>query len=581
MFRKVLVANRGEIAVRIMRTLREMGIASVAAYSDADRDALFVEHADEAYRLGSAPAPESYLNGDAIIAIALQAGAEAIHPGYGFLAENAAFAHAVERAGLVFVGPSPRAIQILGDKVEARRAVRALDVPVVPGTEGPVATLDEALSFAREAGYPVAVKAAGGGGGRGIRVVAGPQGMAEALERARREAEAYFKNPEVYLERYFPNPKHVEIQVLGDRSGHLVHLGERDCSIQRRHQKVIEETPSPAVDRDLRARMGEMALRAARSVNYSSAGTAEFLLTEDGTFYFLEMNARIQVEHPITERVTGVDIVREMLLAAAGEPITVRDDALDLDGHAFEVRVNAEDPSQAFRPTPTTITRYHQPGGTGIRMDSGVYQGYTIPEYYDSLIAKVIAWGRDREAARLRMLRALREYRIEGPATTIAFAEAVLRHPVVIEGCAGTAFVETNLAALERSMRARLPALTAPEEPLVRGPERSFDVEVNRKLFHVRVTERQPQREARARKQAASRGRAATAGAALLSPMHGTVITVKKNRGDSVEQGETVFIIEAMKMENEVPAQRSGTITSIEVKVGDTVETDQRMAVID
>ena len=583
-FRRVLVANRGEIALRIIRTLREMGITSVAAFSDADRDARFVEEADEAYRLGPAPAAESYLSVEAILAVAEEARVDAIHPGYGFLAENAEFAQAVADSGQVFIGPSVESIRIMGDKVRAREAVAALGVPVVPGTDGVVNRLEEALAFGERYGYPVAVKAAGGGGGRGIRVVEAPDRMEEALERARREAGTYFRNPQVYLERYFARPRHVEIQVLADNLGNLVHLGERDCSVQRRHQKLIEESPSPALDRALRERMGNMALLAARSAHYTSVGTVEFLLSEDGEFYFLEMNTRIQVEHPVTEQVTGVDLIREMVLAAASEPISVRSNVLDLNGHAIEARVNAEDPAAGFRPTPARITRYLEPGGIGVRIDTGVYPGFTIPPEYDSLVAKVIAWGADRESARKRLLRALAEFRVEGPATTISFAEGVLSHPIFAAGEATTSFIGDHLAELAPPRLSAAVVASDGADSASRGQERVFDVEVNRHLFRVRVAELQTNRLAAARqprqKKAAARVGAGV-GPDLLSPMHGSVIVVKKRQGDKVEQGETLFIVEAMKMENEVAAHRAGTLKRIDVEVGQTVEADQRLAVIE
>jgi len=578
MFSRVLIANRGEIALRIIRTLRDMGITSIAVFSEADRDALFVQEADEAYYLGPAPAASSYLNIPAVIDVARQSGAEAIHPGYGFLSENAAFARAVEEAGMTFIGPSPEAIRVMGDKVEARQRVQELGVPVVPGTDGPVQSVEQALAFAAEAGYPLAVKAAGGGGGRGIRVVERPEDMAESLDRARREAEAYFKNSDVYLERYFPNPRHVEIQVLGDRNGHLVHLGERDCSVQRRHQKIIEETPSPAVDRALRRRMGEMALQAARSVDYSSAGTVEFLLTEGGDFYFLEMNTRIQVEHPITERVTGVDLIREMILAAAGENITVTENVLEPNGHAIEMRINAENPAAGFRPTPSPITSYREPGGIGVRIDSGVYAGYVIPQDYDSLVAKLIVWGPDREAARRRALRALREFEIKGPATTIPFHEAILTDLVFVAGDVRTTYVERVLPEIESRMPAVDPALPAPES---RGAEREFDVEVNRKMFRVKVAERGAAPAARqTRTPRTSSRRNTTPGGDVVSPIHGTLLSSKVQPGEQVEEGQTVFIIEAMKMENEIPAPRAGTLAEVLVQIGDTVEAGQTLATI-
>ncbi|MDQ2741471.1 MAG: acetyl-CoA carboxylase biotin carboxylase subunit [Chloroflexota bacterium] len=581
MFEKVLIANRGEIAVRIIRTLREMGIRSVAAYSDADREALFVQEADEAFRLGPAAAGESYLNVEAIMSVALQSGAQAIHPGYGFLAENAGFAEVAEEAGLVFIGPSPRAIRLMGDKVEARRLAQALHVPVVPGTPGPVESVEEALVFANAAGYPIAVKAAAGGGGRGIRVARTPEELPASLEAARREAQAYFHNPQVYLERYYENPRHIEIQVLGDRLGNLVHLGERDCSVQRRHQKLIEETPSPAVNRELRRQMGETALRLARAVEYSSAGTVEFLLARDGEFFFLEMNTRIQVEHPITERVTGVDLIREMVLAAAGEPITLRESVLDLNGHAIEVRVNAENPAESFRPTPALITHYQEPGGIGVRMDSGVYAGYTIPDAYDSLMAKLISWAPDREAARRRALRALGEFRIAGPSSTIPFALAVLESEPFVAGTIGTTFVGEHLDQLVAAMPEQSLVGTRPGESIERTAARSFEVEVNRKLFRVRVAEIESEAGARSPKRQKSLVVPSVRDNEVTSPMHGTIIAVRTRAGEQVEVGQTLFVIEAMKMENEVSARRAGTIESVVAEFGQTVEAGQRLATIE
>ncbi len=582
MFRKVLVANRGEIALRVIRTLREMGITSVAAFSEADRAARFVQEADEAYLLGPAPAAQSYLSIDAILAVARQARVEAIHPGYGFLAENVAFAEAVGEAGITFIGPSPHAMLVMGDKVQARRAVAELGVPLVPGTVGPVQTLQEALAFASSAGYPVAVKASGGGGGRGIRVVHEPGAMPDALEGARREALAYFNNPEIYLERYYHDPRHVEIQVLGDKHGALVHLAERDCSVQRRHQKLIEESPAPALDRTLRERMGEMALRAARSARYDSAGTVEFLLTRENEFYFLEMNTRIQVEHPVTEVVSGIDLIREMVLAAAGEPITVRDNLLEPCGHAIEIRVNAEDPVNGFRPTPGPIAIYREPGGFGVRVDGGVYQGYSIPQEYDSLMAKLIVWAPDRGAARLRALRALSEFEVAGPATTIPFAAAVLRHPVFVLGDAGTTFVAEHMDELLSEIAPAASAVVGAASGPTRGEARTFEVEVNRKLFHVQVAELVAAKAVqKTSKRSTPTPRTVQHTNDLVSPMHGTVIGVKRQVDDAVQEGEVLFLVEAMKMENEVPAHRSGHVKSIAVAVGDTVEAEQKMAVIE
>jgi acetyl-CoA/propionyl-CoA carboxylase biotin carboxyl carrier protein len=560
-----------------------MGITSIAAFSEADRDALFVLEADEAYLLGPSAPGESYLNAGAILSIARRAKAQAIHPGYGFLAENAEFAALVAQAGLTFIGPSPTAIRLMGDKVRARQAVAALGVPIVPGTTEPLRNLDQAVAFASEAGYPLLVKAAAGGGGRGMRRVDAPAGLAEALESARREARNHFKNPDIYLETYFPNPHHVEIQVLGDAHGHLVHLGERDCSIQRRHQKLIEETPSPVVDASLRQRMGEMAVRAARSASYVSAGTVEFLVTPDRQFYFLEMNTRIQVEHPVTEQVTGVDLIGEMVLAARGEHLTVREHAQELRGHAIEVRVNAEDPAAGFRPTPLKLTHYREPGGIGIRMDSGVYQGYTIPEHYDSLMAKLVAWAPDREAARRRALRALAEYEIAGPASTLSFASAVLGHPAFMQGEAGIDFVIDHLDELRAQLPEPLPWEAETGDSHRRGPERTFEVEVNRRLYRVRLAElaTDPYPAPNSKRPHAVQPRQRAVSGALVSPMHGTIIGITKQPGEPIAEGETLFVIEAMKMENEIAAQRSGTVVSVDVQVGDTVDTDQRLALVE
>ncbi len=581
MFDRVLIANRGEVAVRIIRTLREMGITSIAAFSDADRDALFVMEADEAYRLGPAPAAESYLNIDAILSVAGESRAQAIAPGYGFLSENAEFARAVEESGRTFIGPSPEAIRVMGDKVEARHRAQEVGAPVVPGTEGPVQSVEEALDFAAKAGYPVAVKAAGGGGGRGIRVVTSAADLPQALKQARREAEAYFKNPEVYLERYFPNPRHVEIQVLGDRLGHLVHLGERDCSVQRRHQKLIEEAPSPAVDRALRERMGDMACQIARSVEYSSAGTVEFLLAQDGAFYFLEMNTRIQVEHPVTEMVTGVDLIREMVLAAAGEPVTVRKNLLDPDGHAIEIRVNAEDPLHDFSPTPATISGYRVPGGAGVRLDSGVYAGWTIPADYDSLMAKLIAWAPARDWARVRTLRALREFDIEGPASTVPFARAVLEHPAFVNGDLGTVFVGEHLRELEEMTRPYVRGgLGEPPRAPQRGEAREFEVDVDRRLYRVRVTETKTVEQRASMRPRPRAGGGSGSANEIVSPMHGTVIAVKVEEGAEVDQGQVAFVIEAMKMENEISTQRAGVVARVNVGQGETVEAGQVLATL-
>ncbi|MCM8750281.1 acetyl-CoA carboxylase biotin carboxylase subunit [Thermomicrobiaceae bacterium CFH 74404] len=431
MFRKVLVANRGEIAVRVMRACRELGIATVAVYSEADATALHVRYADEARCIGPAVATRSYLNIEALVQAARETGAEAVHPGYGFLAENAAFARACREAGLVFIGPSPEAIELMGDKAAARTLAREAGVPVVPGTPDKVST-EEALAAAEEIGFPLMVKAAAGGGGRGIRVVECREELAGAVAIAAQEAQAAFGDGALYLERYLSRPRHIEVQVLGDEHGNVLHLFERECSIQRRRQKLLEEAPSPALTPELREQICAAAVRLARAAGYTSAGTLEFLLDQEGQFYFLEMNTRIQVEHPVTELVTGVDLVKEQIRVAAGEPLRWQQEELELRGHAIEFRINAEDPEMGFFPSPGVVEALELPGGPGVRVDHALYAGYEIPPYYDSLIAKLIVWGVDREEALARGRRALAELRIEGIATTAPFHRRLLGDPAVI-----------------------------------------------------------------------------------------------------------------------------------------------------
>ena len=414
-FSKILVANRGEIAVRVFRTLRELGIGTVAVYSEPDRDKLHVAVADEAYLLGPGPAAESYLRVERVLEVARRSGAEAIHPGYGFLAENADFARAVEDAGLRWIGPPPEAIEAMGSKIAARERMHAAGVPIIAGSTEPAASVADVLRIADEIGFPIAVKASAGGGGKGFRVAESPEEVERAFETARREGQAYFADPEVYVERYLDDPRHVEVQVLADAHGNVIHLGERDCTIQRRHQKLVEETPSPAVDGLLRERIGRIAVDAARAVGYRSAGTIEGLLATDGSYFFLEMNTRIQVEHTITEAVTGIDIVREQVYVAAGEALSVSQSDVVLRGHAIECRINAEDVVSGFLPTPGRITAYSEPGGIGVRVDSGVREGDEISDLYDPLVAKLVVHDVDRERARRRMLRALEEYVIDGP----------------------------------------------------------------------------------------------------------------------------------------------------------------------
>src|SRR4051795_12210778 len=446
-FSKVLVANRGEIAVRVFRTLRELGIGTVAVYSEVDRSSLHVQYADEAYLVGPGPAAQSYLDQTRLLEVAERAGAEAVHPGYGFLAETAGFARAIAAAGLVWIGPPPEAIDVMGSKTAARERMSAAGVPVVPGTTEPVTSGEEVLRLGEEFGWPLAIKAAAGGGGKGLKVVQGPDEAERAFESAQREGQAYFSDPTVYVERYLEDPRHVEVQVLADGHGNVVHLGERDCTIQRRHQKLVEETPSPAVDDELRQRIGQIAVEAARAVRYRSAGTVEGLLSREGEYFFLEMNTRIQVEHTVTEAVTGLDLIREQVLIAAGEPLSLSQDELRLSGHAIECRINAEDPSTGFLPTPGRIAGYREPGGPGVRVDAGVEDGSEISPLYDPMVAKLIVHGVDREHARHRMLRALDEYEIEGVTTLLGFHRALLSHPCFAEGATCHGVVESEQLA--------------------------------------------------------------------------------------------------------------------------------------
>ncbi len=442
MFRKVLIANRGEIALRVIRACREMGIGTVAVYSEADRESLHVRFADDDVCIGPPPSRQSYLRIPAIIAAAEITGADAIHPGYGFLAENAEFAETCAASNLAFIGPTGEQIRQMGDKATARRLAAEAGVPTVPGSPGTIEELDDALEAAAGIGFPVIIKATAGGGGKGMRIAQDAEQFAQSFGLAQSEALAAFGNRSVYIEKYLARPRHVEIQVMGDRQGRVVHFGERDCSVQRRHQKLIEESPSPALDEALRTRMGEAAVSLASRIGYVGAGTLEFLLDEDGSFYFMEMNTRIQVEHPVTEMVTSFDLVKEQIRVAAGEPVSFRGDGRYLRGHAIECRVNAEDPYRNFQPSPGQITTYHPPGGPGVRVDSHVYAGYRVPPYYDSLLAKVIVHGNTRAEALQRMGQALDSFIIEGVTTTIPFLARVIRHPDFVAGSVDTKFLE-------------------------------------------------------------------------------------------------------------------------------------------
>ena len=586
MFEKVLIANRGEIAIRVARTLREMGIGSVAVYSEIDRDAPHVRMADEAFLIGPAVPAESYLDIAKIIATAKEAGAEAIHPGYGFLAENADFARACDEAGIVWIGPPPEAIESMGSKTRAREIMAEAGVPIVPGATEPAKDVEEARKQAEEAGYPVACKAAGGGGGKGFRVAMTPDELDEAFEGAGREGEKFFSDDRVYVERYLEDPRHVEVQVLADSQGNVIHLGERDCSIQRRHQKVIEESPGPHVDAEMRERIGKIATDAAAAVGYRGAGTVEGMQVGD-EYFFLEMNTRVQVEHCVTEMVTGVDIVREQLLVAAGEPLSLAQDDLEMRGHAIECRINAEAAHKNFAPAPGAITTYREPAGPGVRVDSGVEAGSEVTPMYDPMVGKLIVWDVDREKATRRMLRALGEYEIGGLTTLIPFHRAILATPQWDNG-------ETCRDLMEDRewLKTTAPKDLAPaeaEEGAAETVSRDYKVEVSGKLFDVTVIgegggaaapaagagRKPPKRDRK------GGGAAAASSESLPSPLQGTVLKVAVEQGAEVAEGDLICVIEAMKMENEIVAHRSGKVTALNVSEGAAVGSGDTIAVIE
>ena len=581
-FSKVLVANRGEIAIRIFRTLRELGIETVAVYSEADRGALHVGAADEAYLIGPGPAAESYLNQERLLETARRAGAEAVHPGYGFLAENADFARGCEAAGRVWIGPPPEAIDVMGSKTAARETMRAAGVPIVPGTTAPVGSAEDVRRLGDELGWPIAIKASAGGGGKGLKVVPRPDEAERAYESARREGEAYFSDPDVYVERYLQDPRHVEVQILADGHGNVIHLGERDCTIQRRHQKLVEETPSPAVGEELRERIGRLGIEAARAVGYRSAGTIEGLLDRDGNYFFLEMNTRIQVEHTVTELVTGLDLVREQVLIAAGEPLSLRQDDVRLTGHAIECRINAEDPSNGFLPSPGRITSYREPSGPGVRVDSGVTLGSEVVGLYDPLIAKLVVHGVDREHARRRMLRALDEYEVGGVTTLLGFHRALLEHPCFVSGETCHGVVESkDLAGRADQLSHQQTTLAASPDGRLR--ERVSSVELDGRLYEVKALVPEPPFAELARRRRERTGRGAHHGAAkdaVVTPMQGTVLAVEVADGDDVHAGQVICIVEAMKMENEITAHRDGSVSELSIEPGQPVTTGQVICII-
>jgi acetyl-CoA/propionyl-CoA carboxylase biotin carboxyl carrier protein len=591
MFSKVLVANRGEIAIRVFRALRELDIPSVAVYSETDADTPFVGYADEAYSLGDGPASETYLVIEKIIDVAKRSGAEAIHPGYGFLAENATFAQACQDAGVVFIGPPASAIDAMGSKTKARELMKAAGVPIVPGTTDPVDSVEDAKKIIdADIGYPIAVKAAGGGGGKGFRVALTEDELQEAFEGAAREGEKFFGDATVYLERYLPNPRHVEVQIIADNEGNIIHLGERDCSVQRRHQKLIEEAPAPAVDEALRARMGEIGIEAARAVGYRSAGTIEGLL-QDGEYYFLEMNTRVQVEHTVTEEVTGIDIVKEQVRIAAGNPLSYTQNDVEIKGHAIECRINAENAAKNFAPAPSKITSYREPSGPGVRVDSGVVAGSEISPLYDPMVAKLIVWDVDRESATKRMIRALREFEV-GTTTLIPFHIGLLSTEQWANGETCKDLTEDK-EWLKQFADAAAPAPADDDEDAGEKVERKYMVEVSGKRYDVKVvgdatgfgggggggnTAPAAKKTKRGARTAGSNNGASSE--SLVSPLQGTVLKVSVEQGAEVSEGDVMFIIEAMKMENEITAHRSGKVEELSAGEGSSVAAGETLAII-
>ncbi len=582
---RILIANRGEIAVRVVRAARQLGIATVAVYSELDREALHVRLADEAYALGGKTAAESYLNTDAILDAVTRSGADGVHPGYGFFSENADFARAIIERGVTFIGPSPAAIEAMGDKVSSRKAAMSGGAPIVPGTTEFASNADEIRAFGEEHGWPVAIKAAFGGGGRGMKVVHSASEVDEAMASAQREAEAFFGRNEVYVERYLTWPRHVEVQIVGDDHGNLVWISTRDCSAQRRHQKLIEEAPAPDLADGVEEAIGAAAVKAGAAVGYTNAGTVEFIY-QDGEFFFLEMNTRLQVEHPVTEAITGIDLVEWQIRVASGESLPMTQDEIlaQRRGHAIEVRINAEDPAGgAFRPSPGRITRLDEPQGFGIRFDSGYRAGDEVSQYYDNLIAKLVVWGKDRPTAIARTISALEEITVEGVATTIPADLAILRHPDFTNVEHSTNWVEErlDLTALGAAPPAAPVSEAADEaQPLV---VRRTTVEVNGKRFDVSLWV--PDAEApsgvatggrrgvvRNIRRAAAHGQAGPAGSGTVTvPMQGTIVKVLVEVGQQVAAGQAVVVLEAMKMENQISAERDGTVREIRVAAGDTV----------
>ncbi|MXV64291.1 acetyl-CoA carboxylase biotin carboxylase subunit [Natronorubrum sp. JWXQ-INN-674] len=611
MFRKVLVANRGEIAVRVMRACEELNIGTVAIYSEADKDSGHVRFADEAYNVGPARAADSYLDHEAVIDAARQANADAIHPGYGFLAENAEFAGKVQDAdGITWIGPSSDAMESLGEKTKARKIMTEADVPIVPGTTDPVTEPEAVKQFGEEHGYPIAIKAEGGGGGRGMKVVWDESEVEDQLESAKREGEAYFDNDSVYLERYLEQPRHIEVQIVADQHGNVRHLGERDCSLQRRHQKVIEEGPSAALTDELREKIGEAARRGVSAADYTNAGTVEFLVEEepgrgpdeplgpDANFYFLEVNTRIQVEHTVTEEITGIDIVKRQIRIAAGEEIDFEQDDVEIDGHAIEFRINAENAANDFAPaTGGTLETYDPPGGIGVRMDDALRQGDDLVTDYDSMIAKLIVWGEDREECLERSLRALREYEIAGIPTIIPFHRLMLTDEEFVASTHTTKYLdeEINESRIEDAQEQwggdTGDGASGDDEESV---EREFTVEVNGKRFEVELEEHGapaiPTGDVEAGGQASppepAGGSSAETelegeGETVDAEMQGTILDIEVEEGDEVAAGDVLVVLEAMKMENDIVASKGGTVTEIAVEEDQSVDMGDVLVILE
>lgn len=584
MLKKVLIANRGEIAVRVIRTCREMGIGTVAVYSELDRDALHVRLADEAYALGGSAASESYLNTAAILDAIERSGADAVHPGYGFFSENTDFARAITSRGVTFIGPPPEAIEIMGDKISSRLAAEAAGVIGVPGRSETLTGAHEVVEFGNAVGWPLAIKAAFGGGGRGMKVVRAPEEAADLLESAQREALSYFGRSECYVERYLTWPRHIEMQIIADTHGNTVWLGERDCSAQRRHQKLIEESPAPNFPDEIRQAMGAAAVKVSEACGYVNAGTVEFLF-QDGEFYFLEMNTRLQVEHPVTELVTGLDLVEWQLRVASGEELGFNQQSIERRGHAIEVRINAEDPSGGrFTPSPGTITRFDQPSGPGVRLDAGYLAGDTISQYYDNLVAKLIVWADTRDRARRRMLRAIEETVIEGVATTLPADVAILSHEDFANGVHSTKWVEETLDLSQLTVNSSPPA-TAAQSDLVRR-EVTAEVDGRRVTIALWLPEStgaaSPSKKSSLKARRGASHDTGGAGSGIVTvPMQGTIVKIVVEVGANVEVGDTVVILEAMKMENSVIADKAGVVKQIKVAPGDSVSAGDVVAVIE